>query len=66
MLFLSLPGRRADQEMSAMTERTCAACDCELDAETIKVKIGGQTVEVCCDDCAQALREADASTSGGE
>jgi hypothetical protein len=52
--------------MSAMTERTCAACDCELDAETIKVKIGGQTVEVCCDDCAQALREADASTSGGE
>ena len=49
-----------------MTERTCAACDCELDAETIKVKIGGQTVEVCCDDCAQALREADASTSRGE
>lgn len=49
-----------------MSERTCAACDCELDAETIKVTISGQTVEVCCDDCARALREADASTSGGE
>jgi hypothetical protein len=49
-----------------MSERTCAACDCELDAETIKVTIGGQTVEVCCEDCARALREADASTTGGE
>ncbi|WP_225767509.1 hypothetical protein [Inquilinus sp. Marseille-Q2685] len=49
-----------------MSERTCAACDCELDAEAIKVTIGGQTVEVCCDDCARALREADAATAGGE
>ena len=49
-----------------MSERTCAACDCELDAEAIKVTIGGQTVEVCCEDCARALREADASATGGE
>jgi len=49
-----------------MSERTCAACDCELDADAIKVTIGGQTVEVCCEDCALALREADASTAGGE
>ena len=47
-----------------MTAKTCAACDCELDATAIRVKIGGNTVEVCCDECAQALNEADASTSG--
>ena len=46
-----------------MTAKTCAACDCELDANTIKVKIGGNTVEVCCEQCAQALKEADAATS---
>jgi hypothetical protein len=44
-----------------MTERTCAACDCELDANSIKVKIGGRTVEVCCDECALKLGEAHAS-----
>ena len=32
-----------------MVEKTCAACDCKLDANAIKVKIGGKTVEVCCD-----------------
>lgn len=31
---------------------TCAACDCELDETPIKVTIGGNTVEVCCEDCA--------------
>jgi len=65
--MLSFPcpdiGRR---RRTFMSERTCAACDCELDAETIKVTIGGQTVEVCCEDCARALREADASTASGE
>lgn len=49
-----------------MTERTCAACDCKLEAEPIKVKIGGRTVEVCCDECAQQLKEAQASTSVSE
>ena len=44
-----------------MTEKTCAACDCELDASAIKVQIGGKTVEVCCDDCARKLREAHVS-----
>ena len=43
-----------------MTAKTCAACDCPLDAGAIQVKLGQSTVEVCCDDCAQALREADA------
>jgi ribosome-binding protein aMBF1 (putative translation factor) len=41
-----------------VTQKTCAACDCKLEGETIKVKIGGETVEVCCDECAQKLREA--------
>jgi hypothetical protein len=43
------------------TERTCAACDYPLDANAIKVTIGGHTVEVCCDECAQKLNEAQAS-----
>jgi hypothetical protein len=47
-----------------MAEKTCAACDCKLEGDPIKVKIGGKTVEVCCDDCAQGLKEADASTRG--
>jgi len=45
-----------------MTQKTCAACDCELDANAIKVKIGGKTVEVCCEACSQALKEAHASS----
>jgi hypothetical protein len=45
-----------------MTIKTCAACDCELDANPIKVKVGGNVVEVCCEECAQALGEADAAT----
>lgn len=47
-----------------MTAKTCAACDCELDANAIQVKIGGHTVEVCCEECAQALREAEAASLG--
>jgi hypothetical protein len=46
-----------------MTAKTCAACDCELDANAIAVRIGGNTVEVCCDECAQSLREAHASAA---
>jgi hypothetical protein len=41
-----------------MTAKTCAACDCELDANVITVTIGGRVVEVCCDDCAEKLKEA--------
>jgi len=41
-----------------MTEKTCAACDCPLDENSFQVKIGGRTVEVCCDECAVKLREA--------
>jgi pimeloyl-ACP methyl ester carboxylesterase len=46
-----------------MAEKTCAACDCNLDANFIRVKIGGKTVEVCCDECARKLKEAHASAA---
>ncbi|CAN7685542.1 hypothetical protein LJR251_005418 [Rhizobium rhizogenes] len=52
-----------------MSQRTCAACDCEIDASAIKVKLGGKTVEVCCEECAQALNEAETAmtaTANGE
>jgi RNase P subunit RPR2 len=42
-----------------MTKKTCAACDYPLDPKsTIKVKIGGKDVEVCCEECATKLRES--------
>jgi len=47
-----------------MTERTCAACDCPLDGNSIQVKIGGKAVEVCCDECAVKLKEAHSSATG--
>jgi hypothetical protein len=48
-----------------MAENTCAACDCELDENSIKVTIGGRDVEVCCDDCARQLKEAQAAAAQG-
>jgi ribosome-binding protein aMBF1 (putative translation factor) len=49
------------QEKKTMAERTCAACDYPIEGDAIKVSIGGKTVEVCCDECAQKLKEAAAS-----
>ena len=46
-----------------MKQKTCAACDCALDQSAIRVKIGGKTVEVCCDDCAKKLKEAHVSAA---
>jgi RNase P subunit RPR2 len=44
---------------TAMTKKTCACCDYPLDASnTIKVKIAGKPVEVCCEECATKLRAA--------
>jgi hypothetical protein len=31
-----------------MAKKTCAACDCEPDANAINVTVGGKAVEVCC------------------
>ena len=49
-----------------MVEKSCAACDCPLDADVIHVTIGGQVVEVCCEECAQTLKEAKASAARTE
>jgi RNase P subunit RPR2 len=53
-----------------MKKTTCAACDCELGPDAISVKLGGKSVEVCCEECAQALKEADtaatAATAAGK
>ena len=44
-------------------KKTCAACDYELDANAISVTVGGKTVEVCCQECADKLKEAHASAA---
>ena len=62
MAYCSHPKLRVVKE-NVMAERTCAACDYKLDGNAIEVKIGGKTVEVCCDECAQKLKEAHASAS---
>jgi RNase P subunit RPR2 len=50
---------RGHPELNIMAKKTCAACDYPLEpASTIEVKIGGKTVEVCCEECATKLREA--------
>ena len=41
-----------------MPQKTCAACDCPLDDTAINVRLGGKTVEVCCEECAVKLKEA--------
>jgi hypothetical protein len=61
--YASLDIERNAKE-TAVSEKTCAACDCRLDGEVITVTVGGNAVDVCCDDCATLLKEADASASG--
>lgn len=46
-----------------MSGTTCAACDYPLDDHAIVVRIGGKSVEVCCEECATKLREAHAAAS---
>jgi hypothetical protein len=41
-----------------MSEATCAACDCKIEGEAIRVSVGGRTVE----ECAVRLQEAQAET----
>lgn len=48
-----------------MNENTCAACDCKLDSNSIKVKLRGKIVEVCCAECAEKLNEAQQSAAAG-
>ena len=46
-----------------MNEKTCAACDCKLDSKSVKVKLRGKVVEVCCAECAEKLNEAQDSAA---
>lgn len=46
-----------------MTQKTCAACDCTLDASSIEVRVGDAIVEVCCAECAAKLNEAQVSAA---
>ncbi len=63
MAYCAHPKNGAYQTESIMTERTCAACDYKLDDNAIKVKIGGKIVEVCCNECAEKLKEAKSSAA---
>jgi hypothetical protein len=54
---------RGDHRSKTMSEKTCAACDYPLDDNAIQVRVGGRTVEVCCEDCAVKLKEAYASAT---
>jgi hypothetical protein len=60
MVFYACPMGAAKGDV-VMAEKTCAACDCKLDATAVKVKIGTRVVEVCCDECARKLREVSPS-----
>jgi hypothetical protein len=52
------PGESSIQARFERLEKTCAACGYVIDANAITVKIGGRSVEVCCEECTQKLREA--------
>ena len=47
-----------------MKAKTCAACDCALGTSPIQVKLGGRTVEACCEERSQKLNEAHSSARG--
>jgi hypothetical protein len=50
-------------EIPIMAAKTCAACDCVLDSTAIKVTVGRKTVEVCCEECAQKLKDGQFSSN---
>ena len=63
MAYCAHPGKTGIHWRAIMSERTCAACDYKLDENAIKVKIGGRIVEVCCNECAEKLKEAKTSAA---
>ena len=54
---------RGNRARTLMNEKTCAACDCKLDSNSIKVNLRGKVVEVCCTECAERLKEAQESAA---
>ncbi|MCC2657538.1 MAG: hypothetical protein K0Q76_2646 [Panacagrimonas sp.] len=55
----------SSRKTAADDGKTCAVCDYKLDDSAIKVRFGRHIVEVCCEECAQKLREARASANVG-
>jgi ribosome-binding protein aMBF1 (putative translation factor) len=41
-----------------MKVRKCPVCDWEIKDAGVQVKVGGQELTVCCDDCAKKAKEA--------
>jgi hypothetical protein len=58
VLYFNSAESAATVEEPFMHEKTCAACDCKLDSNSIKVRLRGMVVEVCCAECAEKLKEA--------
>ena len=40
-----------------MKAKKCPVCDWEMKGGGIKVKVGGQEITVCCDDCAKKAKQ---------
>jgi hypothetical protein len=53
----------SNRRKAFVNEKTCAACDCKLDSNSIKVKLRAKVVEVCCTECAEKLKEAQDSAA---
>lgn len=40
-----------------MNTQKCPVCDWDINDDGIKVKVKGQEITVCCDDCARKIEE---------
>ena len=49
-----------------MKTRKCPVCDWKVKDGGVKVASGGKTVVVCCDDCAEKVRENPAKFGEGK
>ncbi len=43
-----------------METKKCPVCDWEIKDEGVKVQAGGKEMTVCCDDCANKVKESPA------
>jgi ribosome-binding protein aMBF1 (putative translation factor) len=49
-----------------MKTKKCPVCAWEIKDEGIPVKVGGKEVTVCCDECAQKLKQGQAPDAGAD
>jgi ribosome-binding protein aMBF1 (putative translation factor) len=47
-----------------MKTKKCPVCDWDIKDDGIKVKVGGQEIVVCCDDCAKKAKAEPAKYAG--